>query len=158
MFANRRAAKAAVAIRRRHRLQRDQVDALPWPHPRPASDPRLVWLHLALIWTATLQSLLGPPENTVTGRAFGWAATIVFGVALVAFCGLYLFSAYCKSQYESFGFEMSACVGFAGVLSIYAVMMTLNTPNFALTYNWSFTVGLAIGNAIRGVVLIKRLW
>lgn len=145
-------------FRRRHQEQRERVDSLPWPHPRPASDPRLVWLHLAMVYTAVAQAVLGPPENTVTGRAFGWAATIVFGILLVICTGVYLFAAYCKSQYESFGFEMAACVGFAGSLSIYAYMLSISTPNWALTYNWSFCVALSMGNAIRAYVLIRRLW
>lgn len=158
MSASERAWGIFKNIRRQHRLQRDEVDALPWPHPRPSRDARLVWMHLALIWTAGGQAILGPPANSVQGRTFGWAATIVFGAALIFFCALYLFAAYCKSQYESFGYEMAATVGFAGALIIYGVMLAASTPSWALTYNWSFTVGLAIGNSIRAYVLIKRLW
>lgn len=148
----------AFRIRRQHRLNKETVDSMPWPHPRPASDPRLVGIHLALIWTASGSAILGPPENTVQGRAFGWAATIVFGIAMVLFCGMYLFAAYCKSQYESFGYEMAACIGFAGSLSIYAYLLMISTPNWALTYNWPVTIGLALGNAIRAWVLIRRFW
>lgn len=131
---------------------------MPWPHPRPSRDPRLVWMHVALMFTALGQAILGPPPGTVTGRAFGWAATICFGILLTICVCLYLTAAYCKSQYESFGFEMAACIGFSGSLTIYAVVLALSTPNWALTYNWSFCAGLAVGNAIRAYVLIKRLW
>lgn len=110
------------------------------------------------MYTALAQSIAGPPENTITGQSFGWAATVAFGALLTICVGLYLTAAYCKSQYESFGYETAACVGFAGSLSIYAVMLTLGTPNWSLTYNWSFCVGLAFGNAIRAFVIIKRFW
>lgn len=150
--------KVAGGVRRRHKLTRDEVDALPWPHPRPASDPRLVCMHFALIWTALGQAILGPPENSVQGRAFGWPATIAFGVVLTVSCVLYLTAAYCKSQYESFGYEMAATVGFAGILTIYGFMLIISTENWALTYTASFTLALAVGNAIRAWVLIRRLW
>lgn len=150
--------RVAKSLRRKHRLTRAEVDAMPWPHPRPASDIRLVMMHLALLWTAVGQAIFGPPENSVQGRAFGWAATIVFGVLLALCCGLYLAAAYCKSQYESFGFEIAASVGFAGSLAIYGWFLVVSTPNWALTYNASFTLALALGNAIRGYVLIRRMW
>jgi hypothetical protein len=158
MSANEYVTRVTKGVRRRHRLTREAVDALPWPHPRPARDWRLVGIHLALIWTAVGQAALGPPENSVQWRGFGWPATIVFGVVLTFCCVLYLMAAFCKSQYESFGYEAGATVGFAGTLGIYGFMLVATTPNWALTYNWSFTVGLAVGNAIRGWILVRRLW
>jgi len=145
-------------LRRQHRLIRDEVDALPWPHPRPAQDPRLAYVHLSLIYVALSNAILGPPSNTVQGRGFGWAATIAFAVPLVLCSVLVLYAAYCRSQYESFGYEMAGCAGFTGTLAIYAVVLILTTPNWALTYNAPFTIALAAGNAARAWVLIRRLW
>jgi hypothetical protein len=148
----------ATRLRRQHRLIRDEVDALPWPHPRPAGDPRLVYVHISLIYVALGNAILGPPANTVQGRGFGWAATIAFAVPLVLCSVLVIYAAYCKSQYESFGYEMAGCAGFAGTLAIYAVVLIMTTPNWALTYNAPFTIALAAGNAARAWVLIRRLW
>jgi hypothetical protein len=150
--------RIARRLRRKHRLIRDEVDALPWPHPRPAGDPRLVYVHISLIYVALGNAILGPPANTVQGRGFGWAATIAFAVPLVLCSMLVIYAAYCKSQYESFGYEMAGCAGFAGTLAIYGVVLILTTPNWALTYNAPFTIALAAGNAARAWVLIRRLW
>jgi hypothetical protein len=145
-------------LHRRHTLQRELVDALPWPHPRPTRDWRLIGVHMALIWTAAGQAVFGPPFGSVQYKGFGWPATIAFGVVLILCCGLYLTAAFCKSQYASFGYELSACVGFTGSMIIYCYVLILTIPQWALTYNWSFCAGLAVGNAARAWILIRRLW
>lgn len=156
--------KPAVAqrvrrIHRRHTLNRERVDSLPWPHPRPARDPRLVWIHMSLIWVAGGQAIFGAPADSVQGRSgFTPAALVVFGGGLIACCLCYLYAAYCKSQYTSFGFEAAACAGFAGFLIIYCWYLIHSTPQWWLIYNAPFTIGLAIGNLIRARTLIWRLW
>lgn len=148
----------AKRVHRKHKLIRDEVDTLPWPHPRPVSDFRLVAIHASLIWVAVGQAIFGPPAITVQARAFGTAATIVFGIGLTICSLLVLRAAYCRSQYDSFGYEMAGTAGFAGILSIYGVVLALSTPEWALTYNAPFTIALAVGNALRAWVLIRRLW
>lgn len=129
-------------------------------HPRPVADPRLIAIHLGMVWVAVGQAIFGAPENTIQYRAFGVTATLIWGVLLTLICGLYMVSWWVKSQYESWGFELAACGGMAGSLSIYAFYLfdTLGTQAALLGYNFPFTVGLAIGNAIRGLTLARRLW
>lgn len=151
--------KAVKRLHRHHKLQREEVDAMPWPHPRPARDPRLVWLHMSMIWVAGGQAIFGAPGQSVQGKSnFTQPALIVFGVALILCCLCYLYAAYCKSQYTSFGFEMAACIGFAGFLSIYGWYLIHSTPEWWLVYNAPFTIAIAVGNLVRGVILIRRLW
>lgn len=160
MSANRDPRQWPSWVRRRHIVNREEVDQYGWVHPRPVSDPRLLWIHLGMVWVAAGQALFGAPDNTIQYKAFGTAATLIWGLVLCTICGLYFVSWRVKSQYESWGFEMAACLGMAGALGIYAYYLfdTLGTTGALLGYNFPFTVCLAIGNAIRGGTLVRRLW
>lgn len=144
-------------IHRRHTLQRELVDALPWPHPRPAADPRIVGLHIALIWTSIIQIIIGPPPTSVQNVSFGYTVTVFFSVLMALCSGMALYAAYCKSQYVSFGVEMAATIGFAGVFVLY-VIGAFALPNWYATNVAPLAICLFVGNLIRAVKLIRRLW
>jgi hypothetical protein len=148
----------AKHLRRQHRLIRTEVDSLPWPHPRPAADPRLVGLHLAFIWTSTIQMIFGPPPSTVQGLSFSYAATVAFSILLIVCSILVLYAAFCRSQYNSFGFEMAGCVGFTGVFIIYTAAAFISLTDWYATNIAALVVCLFFGNAWRAQKLIRRLW
>lgn len=130
---------------------------MPWPHPRPARDERIVGLNIALIWTSVIQIIVGPPPTSVQSVSFGYGVTVLFSVLMIICGGLVLYAAYCKSQYISFGMEMAGTVGFAGVFAIYTA------GAFGLTHWYATNVAplavcLFAGNLLRGVKLIRRLW
>lgn len=144
-------------MHRRHALNKVGVDALPWPHPRPARDERIVGLNIALIWTSIVQIIIGPPPSTVQNVSFGYVATVCFS-ALMIICGLLvLYAAYCKSQYVSFGFEMAGTLGFAGVFAIYSAG-TFGLNHWYATNVAPLAICLFVGNLLRSVKLIRRLW
>lgn len=150
--------RSAKRLRRHHRLTRDGVDKLPWPHPRPSRDPRLVCLHIAFVWTSTVQIIFGPPPITVQGAAFGYAATVAFSALLILCCGLNLYAAFCKSQYESFGVEMAGTFGFTGVFVIYTAGVVVGVADWWGTNVAALAAALTIGNGWRCGVLARRLW
>lgn len=139
-----------------HTRRQALIDRLGWPHQRPARDIRLVLIHISMMWVACGQAIFGPPDNSAQSRAgFDTLSLILFGVLLSAACVLYLIAAFCKSQYDSFGYEAAACFGFAGFLSAYAATLIVNTPYWWLTYNAPFTLALAVGNAVRFYIVIR---
>jgi hypothetical protein len=145
-------------LHRRHKLQRDIVDSLPWPHPRPAADPRIVGLNTAFIWTSIVQIVFGPPPTSVQNVAFGYEATILFSVLMILCSAMTVYAAYCKSQYVSFGVEMTAAVGFTGVFAIYAWGAVGGLHGWWATNVAPLAFCLFVGNLVRGVKLIRRLW
>lgn len=145
-------------LARRHRINREEVDSVGWPHPRPARDPRLVCLHLAFIWTSTIQIIKGPPPTSVQNISFGYPATVVFSVLLIICCLMVLYAAYCKSQYVSFGVEMAGCLGFTGVFAIYAAGAIVGINEWYATNVAALAIMLFLGNTWRGVKLARRIW
>ena len=155
MIRNRR---RLIAIHRRHKLDRAKVDSLPWPHPRPAADERLVCLHLAFVWTSTIQIINGPPPSSVQNVSFGYAATVAFSALLILCSLLVIYAGLCKSQYDSFGLEMAGCVGFTGVFAIYAAGAIFGLSEWYATNVGALAIMLFIGNGLRAWKLIRRLW
>jgi hypothetical protein len=102
-------------LHRRHKLQRDIVD-----------------LHIALIWTSIVQIVIGPPPTSVQNVSFGYTATVFFSVLMATCSAMAIYAAYCKSQYVSFGVEMAAAIGFAGVFLLY-VIGAFALPNWYAT-------------------------
>lgn len=149
---------AARGLHRRHTLQRDVVDSLPWPHPRPAADPRIVGLNVAFIWTSVVQIIFGPPETSVQNTSFGYEATVAFSVLMILCSLMTIYAAYCKSQYISFGVEMASAIGFTGVFAIYAAGAVGGLHGWWATNVGPLAFCLFVGNLIRGVKLIRRLW
>lgn len=145
-------------LRREHLLTRDRVDSLPWPHPRPLLDERLQAIHIAFIWTSTIQIIFGPPPQTVQGTSFGYIATIFFSALMILCSSLTLYAAHCKSQYNSFGFEMAGTAGFAGVFVIYSVGLIFGINDWWGTNTMALAAALFVGNFLRCVKLIRRLW
>jgi cation transport ATPase len=145
-------------LRRRHRLIRDEVDAMRWPHPRPAADERIVCLNLCFIWVAVVQAVYGPPPNSVQGATFDHVTTIAFSVLMIVCSCLVLYAAWCKSQYVSFGIEMAGTVGFSGVFAIYTFAAVVGITDWFATQTAAFATGLFLGNLLRAQKLIRRLW
>lgn len=157
MFAN-EPHNFAKRLRRAHKLHRDEVDQLPWPHPRPLMDPRLQALHIAFIYTSIVQIIFGPPPTTVQATSFGYVATVFFSALMIVCCALNLYATYCHSQYNSFGTEMAGTVGFTGVFAIYVFGAVSGITDWWGANIVTLTVALGIGNGIRAWVLIRRLW
>jgi hypothetical protein len=147
-----------IRLRREHTLTRDRVDSLPWPHPRPLRDERLQALHIAFIWTSVIQIIFGPPPTTMQATTFGYVATVFFSVLMIICCALNLYAAHCKSQYNSFGFEMAGTAGFAGVFLIYSVGLIFGVTNWWGTNTMALAVALCVGNLMRCIKLVRRLW
>jgi hypothetical protein len=147
-----------MRVRREHNLTRDRVDALPWPHPRPLRDERLQALHIAFIWTSIVQIIFGPPPQTMQATTFGYLATVFFSALMIICSCLVLYAAHCKSQYNSFGFEMAGTAGFAGVFLIYSVGLIFGVTNWWGTNTMALAVALFVGNLMRCIKLVRRLW
>lgn len=158
MSANEKVAQYVQKLRRKHRLIRDEVDAVPWPHPRPARDERIVCLNIAFIWSSLVQIIFGAPFVSVQGQVLDRTATAAFGVLMIVSSGLVLAAAVIKSQYVSFGLEMGGTVGFSGVFLIYSVLAIMGFPDWFGTTSAAFTSALFLGNALRAQKLIRRLW
>lgn len=145
-------------LRRQHKIDREQVDALPWPHPRPCRDERLVALHIAFIWTSAVQVVFGPPPVTVQATSFGYSATVAFSGLMIVCSILNLYAAYCRSQYNSFGLEMAGTAGFAGVFAIYSAAVIADVADWWGTNTAALAAAIAVGNGLRCIKLIRRLW
>lgn len=154
MFAN----KSLRGLRRRHLLNKAEVDRLPWPHPRPVRDPRIMSLHVAFVWTSIIQIIQGPPPSTVQSISFGYVATVVYSSLLILCSLMLLYAGYCRSQYNSFGWEMAATTGFSGVFLIYAAGAIWGVSDWYATQVAPLAIMLFLGNAWRAQTLIRRLW
>lgn len=131
---------------------------MPWPHPRPSRDERLIGLNVAFIWTSIVQMIKGPPPTSVQAISFGYAATVVFSVLMMICALLSIYAAYCKSQYNSFGVEAAACVGYTGVFAIYTMGAILGLHEWYGTTVAPLAICLFLGYGLRGLKLIRRLW
>lgn len=131
---------------------------MPWPHPRPLRDPRLLWLHGCFIWTSMIQIIFGPPPITMQSTTFGYAATLAFSLLMILCCVMNIYAAFCKSQYNSFGVEMAGTAGFTGVFAIYSVGLIVGLTDWWGTNTAALAIALFIGNAWRCQKLIRRLW
>lgn len=145
-------------LRRRHRYSRQQIDTLGWPHPRPSRDPRLLCLNIALAWVSFVQIAAGAAPASVQAQAFSWAATAAFAVLMIVSSGLVLYAAYCKSQYWSWGVELSGCIGFTFVFAIYSLTLANTITDFYSTNSAAWAAALFFGNAWRAAQLAPRIW
>lgn len=144
-------------LRRRRRYSRE-VDILGWPHPRPPRDPRLVCMHVGLVWVSFVQIISGPPPASVQAQAFDYLATVAFAALMIASSLLVLYAAFCKSQYWSWGVELAGCVGFGFVFALYSVALALTITDAYSSNGFAWALALCVGNSWRAVQLFRRLW
>jgi hypothetical protein len=144
--------------KRRHRYNREQVDTLGWPHPRPAKDPRLVCTNIALPWVSFVQIIAGPAPSSVQGQAFSFTAVVAFSVLMIVSSALVLYAAYCKSQYWSWGVELAGCIGFAFVFALYSLALVGTITDWYSTTSAAWAIALLAGNGWRAGQLAPRIW
>ena len=146
-------------FRRRHRFRPDDPVLAAWPHPRPPKDPRLLSLNVCLAWVSFAQIIAGvSPSSVQAAAAFSFTATVAFASLVIVASVLVIYSAFCKSQYWSWGVECAGCAGFVFVFAMYAMVLvqTITDPYSANGFAWA--LGFTVGNAWRAAQLIPRLW
>lgn len=144
---------------RRYRFTRAELNSAQWPHPRPASDPRVLMLHLSLVWTSVVQVWRGPAPTSVQSKAdFDTAALWSFAVLAVVSSALVINAAFCRSQYWSFVTEAAGCIGFAVMFALYLWAQSSTNPQWWATNAGGWAAGLLVGNLIRAAVLAGRFW
>lgn len=138
-------------------LLRMAVDSGNWRHPRPSADPRLLSVALGISYVSFVQTFVFRPAETISAKAYTDPSAIA--VAAVVFLSAILLyrAAFCKNQISSWGYEIGACMGFAGQAGIQFWASTeVNDQWWASsTIAWSLFWG--IGNVIRAVILIRRV-
>jgi hypothetical protein len=145
-------------LARRHRYNRQQIDLLGWPHPRPPRDRRIICLNVGLAWVSVVQIAAGPAPSSVQAQAFNYTATVAFAILMSVSALLCLYSAFCKSQYWSWGIELAGCVGFTFVFALYSVALALTFTDAYSSNSLAFALALCLGNGWRAAQLFPRLW
>lgn len=143
--------------RRRH-FTRVELDSDQWPHPRPASDPRLISIHLGLAWVSVLQIIIGPAPSSVQNKSFETTATVAFAVMAIVSSALVVYAAYCRSQYWSFVTELAGCLGFVLVFFLYTSALATTTVDWWATNSAGWAVPLLAGNMVRAIIIARRFW
>lgn len=145
-------------LRRQHRYRRECIDVVGWPHPRPTRDPRLVCMNIGLAWASGMQIFAGPAPTSVQGQSVTYQAAAVLACLIVVSSILVLYSARTKSQWSSWGWELAGCIGFTGSFGLLSLMMVLSIEDWYSTTTAGWAIFLTMGNAIRAVILARRMW
>lgn len=149
----------ARAWRRRHHvITRMQVDMGGWRHPRPPADPRLVLLSLGLAYVSFVQVFVYRAPETVAAQAYTSPVALAVAGLVVFSAALQLRAAFCRSQYSSWGWEIAACVGFAGQSAIQFWALTAVNDAWWAATTIAWTAFWGLGNLWRAWILLRRLW
>ena len=139
-------------------LDRFYVDRYGWRHDRPAADWRIRCLVVALPFGGFMQMVTGPAPTSISATAFTAASAWAVLVLNLIAAALVLYAGRCVSQYFSFGAEAAGCGLWVGSVAIQLWALISTNPNAIGTQNLYWLAGWGVGCAIRGIVLVRRIW
>lgn len=129
-----------------------------WRHPRPPRDPRLICLAIGLSFVAFAQTFFTAPPTSVAAQAYTTPAAITVAGLVVVSSVLLLSSAFCESQHASWGCEIGACIGYVGQSGIQFIALVTVNPQWWSSSTMDWTIFWGLGNLIRLVRLVRRVW
>lgn len=140
------------------RINQASIDELPYLHPRPVRDPRIVSINLMMIYICIVQVLKGPGPTSINARAFEDTTNAYYLGLLGIASAFILAAAVVKDEYKSMALELVGSIGAVFVYGIFAWAASQTVRGWDTTQSTGWAIAFTAGSAVRLVQLVRKIW